>query len=934
MPTTARRRVFVPQAIRLFKRQDYANKELVIVDDGLESIEEIVPVDDPHIRYIRLTGERTLGMKRNFCVEAARGNLIMHWDDDDWASTRRISYQTDALLSADAEICGVRQMIFYELATARTWLYEYPEDQRPWLAGNSLLYTREFWQRSPFPDIQVASDTRFVWSQPMDRHVALTDYSFYVAMIHPDNTSPKNYQGSYWSPWHGQIKKIMGADYAFYKSFLAGEEKQADAESVDEQQQSSHQSEIKLGHVHQLITPLSHVDDKERCNSLIAGPHHRPSLRIGYVLTNFSPLSESFIRREILALCDRGQRVFVYANHVHYESQVTEPTHPNLLVREVQFISNPSALSQAALEDGIEHLHASLMSAAHRAAYLAAQTLQIPFTLMAYSGLDIFTGRDPELYRAASLDTHCVRIIVEDDFMSDWMKEHYQVAPDKLAIVPNSFDLDLYRLREERESRSRIVILSIARFVEKKGLIYLINAFNQLSEARENAELWLVGYGPEENSLRQAASGNERIKFFGAMSEEETRKVYAGADIFALPCIQTATGDGDGVPTTLLEAMAFELPVVGTNLLSTPCYVRDGEEGFLVPPRDVVSLAGALERLCADQKLREEMGRLGRERVSRICDIKKNVLSLEEIFMKGRSANWHDLEIFDRETPVPTHLKQQLSRQLQTQTALASICITTYNRAELVKTCIDSALRQTYTNVEVIVVDDGSTDETRRTLEAYGQSIRVAYNEQNRGIAFSKNRALRLTSEESRYVCILDSDDYYHPRFLERCVEFLETNPRTGLVYTDDIMVDLAGRELRQQPAVEPWDVENWLRTRNLRGDTWLARRELVLSTNLRDSATEPDVDYDLFYQLLEMTSFAHLPEFLVFIRQHAGRTTTANAHALARAHAANLVKYGYSPEYAYLRAHYNPEWIPAIEEGIALGHQLRTEASKEKGKR
>ncbi|MGA9996164.1 MAG: glycosyltransferase [Pyrinomonadaceae bacterium] len=831
-------------------------------------------------------------------------------------------------------------------------------------------------------------------------------------------------------------------------------------------------------------------------------------MRVGYVLTDFSPLSEAFIRREILALCGRGHRVFVYTDRKHQDPHVPEPAHPNLSVREGQFMYNSDALVQAAFDDGIEHLHGSLMSPAHRAAYTAAHALQTPFTLMAYSGHDIFTRRDPTLYEAASQDPNCVSIVVEDAFMRDWLSENLCVATDKLTIVPNSFDLDLYRLREPRQSHDPLVILSIARFVEKKGLIYLINAFKQLSVARGNVELWLVGYGPEENSLRQAASGNPRIKFLGAMSEEQTRELYANADIFSLPCIQTATGDADGVPTTLLEAMAFELPVVCTNLLSTPCYVRDDEDGFLVPPRDTASLATALERLCADTKLREEMGAHGRARVSEICDITQNVLRLEEIFIEGRWTKWREtikeleqqrlaytpereeyytecrvnavnyfqpvtgrlldigcglgqlgfhlppgveyfgcdtlareelhgafpfaaarseslpfgdntfdaavfyavlIHVFDVDRALkeasrvlkpggrlylqecyddtnPIHMNHfsgaSLNRRVseyfnvissqpaneylmmviaekplaveagdskaieqveraslhpekpasQNQLPLASICITTYNRAELVKICIDSALRQTYKNVEVIVVDDCSTDHTRRVLESYGEAIRVARNEENLGMALSKNRAMLMSSAEARYVGILDSDDYYHPNFVERCVEFLEDHTEIGLVYTDDIMVDISGREMRRQPSVEPWDIDNWLRTRNLRGDTWLARRELVMRTNLLDKATDPDSDYDLFYQLLAFTTFAHVPEFLVFIRQHAGRATTADRLSLTRAHAANLVRYGFSPEYAYLRARYNPEWIPAIEEGIALGHKLREEHQRAMG--
>lgn len=224
MPTTARRRLFVPQAIRYFQQQDYPNKELLVVDDGVEPIADVVP-EDPQVRYIRLEGTRTLGTKRNLCVEAASADLIMHWDDDDWISSKRISYQMEALLRAGAEICGQRQMIFYELASGRAWLYEYPAGQRPWLAGGSLLYTREFWSRSPFPDVQVASDTRFIWSQRLDRSVVVPHYDFYVAMIHPENTSKKNCRGSYWSPWPGSVQSVMGADYAFYEPFLTKIEK-------------------------------------------------------------------------------------------------------------------------------------------------------------------------------------------------------------------------------------------------------------------------------------------------------------------------------------------------------------------------------------------------------------------------------------------------------------------------------------------------------------------------------------------------------------------------------------------------------------------------------------------------------------------------------------------------------------------------------------
>ena len=248
-------------------------------------------------------------------------------------------------------------------------------------------------------------------------------------------------------------------------------------------------------------------------------------MRIGYVLTNFSPLSESFIRREVLALCRAGQRVFVYTNQRHDEELVGALADPHLVVREVPFMSDPAALPKAVFDDGVEHLHASLMSAAHRAAFNAARALQIPFTFMAYSGLDIFTRRDPELYRTAAGDPLCTSIIVEDAFMRDFMSEQYGVAPHKLSIIPNSFDLDLYHLPEARTPHDPLVILAIARFVEKKGLIYLVESFKQLSARRDKVELWLVGYGAEESRLRRAVGTNERIKVLGGKAEAETRRL-------------------------------------------------------------------------------------------------------------------------------------------------------------------------------------------------------------------------------------------------------------------------------------------------------------------------------------------------------------------------------------------------------------------------
>ncbi len=216
MMPTCNRRTFVPQAIRYFLQQDYENKELLIVDDGDDCIEDLIPVSN-QIRYIRSEKNKTLGEKRNFCVRESQGNLIMHWDDDDWMAPYRISYQVSELLKHKAEVCGLQQMLYYEMDTGACWLYQYPPNAQPWLAGNSLLYTRDFWEKRLFPDMQVASDTKFIYSHRLESYVALADYHFYVATAHRNNTSTKHTNSKLWhaiSPV--TIQNVVGPDWPLY----------------------------------------------------------------------------------------------------------------------------------------------------------------------------------------------------------------------------------------------------------------------------------------------------------------------------------------------------------------------------------------------------------------------------------------------------------------------------------------------------------------------------------------------------------------------------------------------------------------------------------------------------------------------------------------------------------------------------------------------
>lgn len=221
MPTRNRRR-FVSQSILYFLRQDYPNKELIILDDGEDSVADLVP-DDERIRYVRLDEPLLVGAKRNLGCRLSRGDFVAHWDDDDWMAAHRLSTQVSGLLQSGADICGVRELLHYHLDAGEAWLYCYPTDERAWLAGGTLLYRRSAWEAHPFLEINVGEDNAFVFEHPPERLHALPDSSFYVALIHAGNTSAKRLTDKRWqSRPLNHVSRLIDSDREFYATLRNG----------------------------------------------------------------------------------------------------------------------------------------------------------------------------------------------------------------------------------------------------------------------------------------------------------------------------------------------------------------------------------------------------------------------------------------------------------------------------------------------------------------------------------------------------------------------------------------------------------------------------------------------------------------------------------------------------------------------------------------
>lgn len=191
MPT-ANRVDFVISSIKLFLNQNYPNKELMIIDDGENSISGVIP-ENPQIRYFYFNPKNTIGTKRNWACERANGELITHWDDDDWYAEDWLSYQVYALLNSEADIAGINQVQFFSPSLNKYWMTKNSNSKRPWLTGQSLIYKRSFWEHHPFKDLQIGEDDDFVRNN--DAKIFAHDYfQGFIATVHENNTSIKFFE--------------------------------------------------------------------------------------------------------------------------------------------------------------------------------------------------------------------------------------------------------------------------------------------------------------------------------------------------------------------------------------------------------------------------------------------------------------------------------------------------------------------------------------------------------------------------------------------------------------------------------------------------------------------------------------------------------------------------------------------------------------------
>ena len=209
------------------------------------------------------------------------------------------------------------------------------------------------------------------------------------------------------------------------------------------------------------------------------------------------------------------------------------------------------------------------------------------------------------------------------------------------------------------------------------------------------------------------------------------------------------------------------------------------------------------------------------------------------------------------------------------KTPLVSVVIPTYNRRHLIEEALDSVFTQTFTDYEVILVDDGSTDGTEAFVrKKYGDCLRYVRQE-NQGISGARNTGIANAS--GKYVAFLDSDDKWLPEKLARQTAFMEAHPEVGLLSTKLARYELGGSREHVEicPVDFPKNFQDLLTGKNnVPTTTTMVRRACFEKSGVFDRELPVAEDWDLWLRIAEHYGLACLDEILAEHRDHSQKTT------------------------------------------------------------
>ena len=314
--------------------------------------------------------------------------------------------------------------------------------------------------------------------------------------------------------------------------------------------------------------------------------------------------------------------------------------HPELVIKRlVIFLKEVAVAYHLEGDDQVRLLHSHFAWLSGAAAWVCARLLNLPFTVTVHA-YDLYSYKSDLLRLVGSQATHVVAI-------SEQNRQQLitsGVCPARaISVIHCGVDLSLAKHGREvdaqRPANGPVKVLSVGSLVAKKGHACLIAACELLNQRGLDFRCTIIGSGPDEPALRrqiQQSGLQERVKILPACPHPEVMDAYQQHDLFVLASVVAADGDRDGIPVVLMEAGAFGLPLISTEVSGIPELVRHGQTGWLVPPRHVAALADAISALALDPALRARLGRNARALVEDEFSSTRNAARMASLFRQIR----------------------------------------------------------------------------------------------------------------------------------------------------------------------------------------------------------------------------------------------------------------------------------------------------------
>jgi colanic acid/amylovoran biosynthesis glycosyltransferase len=266
-------------------------------------------------------------------------------------------------------------------------------------------------------------------------------------------------------------------------------------------------------------------------------------------------------------------------------------------------------------------------------------------SIVSFHGADVMVDMNKPAYRDATLHMlEAVKLVlVRSESLRGALIE-LGCDPAKVELQLTGIPLEQFPFRERSAPENgQWQFIQAGRLIEKKGLPTTLRAFAAFVQRYPNATLTIAGEGPLLNELQHLThelSIAKQVSFSGFVSQEQLREIYYQSHIFLHPSQTGRDGNQEGIPNSMLEAMATGLPVFATMHGGIPEAIENGMSGVLVPERDHEALGQALLDAVKDPGFLSRIARAGADTVRKNFDLSTQAQRLEEVYFRtiGRAA--------------------------------------------------------------------------------------------------------------------------------------------------------------------------------------------------------------------------------------------------------------------------------------------------------